>query len=231
MTPWLVRAGLCGAPAPAPTPADARAGRAMLSPHWWCVRVSCAVTTPCGPRLWSTASGGLWSVAWQVVRRALYVALIVASAVATKHTQHSRAPERRRGFRWMLHTHIACVQFRTGAVRASLTHPCRVSPRDVWRMLHRCVLCFGALCLSPCLPSRAVSVRVACSLRCALKVASPRACCALQFASLHVSSVLVTSAHCMHVASFHRYIGNAQPSLWRTAVWHVVRRAMRALTD
>jgi hypothetical protein len=36
MTPWLVCAGLCGAPVPAPTPADARAGCAVLSPHWWC---------------------------------------------------------------------------------------------------------------------------------------------------------------------------------------------------
>jgi hypothetical protein len=99
-------------------------------------------------------------------------------------------------------------------------------------MLHRCVLCFGALCLSPCLPSRAVSVRVACSLRCALHVASPHvACSALHVASLHVSSTLVASAHCMHVASFHRYIGNAQPSLWRTAVWRVVRRAVRARLD
>jgi hypothetical protein len=46
MTPWLVCAGLCGAPAPAPTPADARAGCAVLSPNWWCVRGSCIVTTP-----------------------------------------------------------------------------------------------------------------------------------------------------------------------------------------
>ena len=49
MTPWPVCAGLCGAPVPAPTPADARAGCAVLSPHWWLLRVSCTVTTPVRP--------------------------------------------------------------------------------------------------------------------------------------------------------------------------------------
>jgi hypothetical protein len=50
MTPWLVCAGLCGAPAPARRRPDARAGRAVLSPHWWCVlRGSCTVTTPVRP--------------------------------------------------------------------------------------------------------------------------------------------------------------------------------------
>ncbi len=34
MTPWLLFAGLCGAPASAPTPADARAG-CVVTP-WWC---------------------------------------------------------------------------------------------------------------------------------------------------------------------------------------------------
>ena len=50
MTPWLLYAGLCGASAP--TPADARAGCALLSPHGGARRRlhgSCAVTRPCGP--------------------------------------------------------------------------------------------------------------------------------------------------------------------------------------
>jgi hypothetical protein len=49
MTPWLVCAGLCGASVPAPTPADARAGCAVLSPHCCVLRVSCTVTTPVRP--------------------------------------------------------------------------------------------------------------------------------------------------------------------------------------
>ncbi len=73
MTPWLVCAGLCGAPA------SADAGRlrapAVLCcpPHWWLLRVSCTVTTPVRPVAAEHCIG--WSIAWScfctscVVRR------------------------------------------------------------------------------------------------------------------------------------------------------------------
>ncbi len=98
MTPWLVFAGLCGAPAPAPTPADARAGCAVLSPHWLLLRVSCTETTPVRPAtaehcIGIVVCGRLHGCTSCVVRR-----IDRCIVVATKHTQHSRAPERRRGF-------------------------------------------------------------------------------------------------------------------------------------
>ncbi len=147
MTLWLVCAGLCGAPAPAPMPADARAGRAVLSPHWWLLRVSCTVTTPCDPRLRSTASAS-WSVVGCVVaRRGLYVALIVASLLQPNTPTTAGHMSAVVGLAGCCTSHA--FNFCTGAVRASLTHPCRISPRAVWRMLHGCVLYFGALCRAP----------------------------------------------------------------------------------
>ncbi len=101
VTPWLVCAGLCGAPASARRRPDARAGRAVLSPPWWCVlRGSCTVTTPVPPAaaehcigIGIVVCGRLRGCTSCVVRR-----IDCCIVVATKHTQRSRAPERRRGF-------------------------------------------------------------------------------------------------------------------------------------
>jgi hypothetical protein len=181
-------------------------------PIWWCVlRGSCTVTTPVRPAAVEHCIG--WSVVGCVVaRRVLYVALIVASLLQPNTPTTAGRTSAVVGVAVMLH--IACIQFCTGAVRASLTHPCRISPRVVWRMLHGCVLYFCALRRAPVYahgPCRCAlhvpSARVArcIAARLLLHVASPHvACSTLHFASLHDLSVLVTSAHCMHVASVHR---------------------------
>ncbi len=69
-------AGLCRAMRCASlglTPADARAGCAVLSPPWWLLRVSCTVTTPVPP---ATAKHciGWFVVGCVVARRVVYVA-------------------------------------------------------------------------------------------------------------------------------------------------------------
>ena len=85
MTPWLVCAGLCGAPARlSPTPANACAGcsLAAFSPcHVGArrqLRASCTLTRPRGPRLRSTASDGLLrGCASYVVRRRAASGIVV----------------------------------------------------------------------------------------------------------------------------------------------------------
>ncbi len=84
MTPWLICAGRCGAPASADAGRCARRLRclAALSSHSWCV-LRVPWSRPCGPRLRSTASGGLLR-GCVVARRVLCVVLRVASAAVAR---------------------------------------------------------------------------------------------------------------------------------------------------
>jgi hypothetical protein len=84
--------------------------------------------------------------------------------VKTKHAHHSRAPERRRGFSWMLHTHrMRSIPHRRRERFPNAPMPRKPSCRRL--MLHGCVLCF----VEPTIPSRAMAHRRV--VRCA-------ACCA-----------------------------------------------------
>jgi hypothetical protein len=152
-------------------------------------------------------------------RRGLYVALIVASLLQPNTPGAAGHPSAVVGLAGCCTSHA--FNFCTGAVRASLTHSCRISPRAVWRMLHGCVLYFGALCRAPvyphgpcrcalhvlfgarCMLHRCTSLVAYCiAARLLLHVASPHVACS----TLHFASLLIS------------YVGSSQPSLWRNAV-------------
>jgi hypothetical protein len=179
-----------------------RAPAALCCPPIGVLRGACTVTTPVRPA--AAAHCIRWSVVGcVVVRRAWYVALIVAPLLPPNTPTTAGHPSAVAGLAGCCSSHA--FHSAPAPCEPSLTHRHKPS----YRMAHvasvRVVL--RRFASSPCLPSRAVSVRVACSLRCALHVASPRvACCALHVASLHASSALVTSAHCM----LHRFIVSSE---------------------
>jgi hypothetical protein len=184
MTLSLVCAGLCGAPAPAD------AGRCAR-------RLCCVVTTlvVCAAcfmhRDHARAARGCGALhrhrgllrGCAFARRVLCVALIVASLLQPNAPSTSVHTSAVVGLGVMLH--IACVPFCTGAVRASLTHRRKPSCRVAYVAWVRVV--FWRFASSPSVPSRAVLVRVACSLRSALHVASPHVSCCM----LHRRTLLV----------------------------------------
>jgi hypothetical protein len=199
-----------------------RAPAVLCSPPiwWWLLRASCTVTTPVRPAavehcIGIVVCGRLRGCTSCVVRR-----IDCCIVVATKHTHHSRAHERRRGCSCNVAHRMRSIPHWRRASFPNAPMPRKPSCRMAYVAWVRVV--FLRFASSPSVRSRAVSVRAACSFgaRCSiaarllLHVASPHvACSTLHFASLHD-----LSAHCMHVASVHRYIGNAQPSLWRNAV-------------
>jgi hypothetical protein len=106
MTPWLVCAGLCGAPAPAPTPADARAGRAVLSPPL--VAAACFMHHDHALRPATAEHCIGWSVAWlrgctscvvrfygrTVYRRCYMYAVCCTGARGMLHRRRAAFPQR-----------------------------------------------------------------------------------------------------------------------------------------